>query len=136
MTDGNSRKVLGISDGAIVASGTAALEAFLLGVPQVVVYRVSWLSYLLGKAIIRIPRVSLPNILCKRDVVKEFLQGRAVPENLAPSIVELMEDDTLKEEYRRAGMQMRRSLKGREAPQLAAAAILESLGTSHKEARP
>jgi lipid-A-disaccharide synthase len=127
LTEGDSRKVLGISDAAIVASGTATLEAFLLGVPQVVAYRASWLSFLVGKSIIRIPRVSLPNILCGRDVVEEFLQGDAVPENLAGSVLELLKNDAGKIEYRRAGQEILESLKGREAPRLAARAVLEIL---------
>jgi lipid-A-disaccharide synthase len=135
VTEGNSRKVLGISDAALLASGTATLEAFLLGVPQVVAYRSSWLSYLVGKWFIRIPRISLPNILCGRDVVEEYLQNDVVPERLAESVLQLMESDALKREYRRAGKEMLESLQGREASRLAAGVILERLEHRVNEGR-
>jgi len=128
LTSGDSRKVLGISAAAMVASGTATLEAFLLGVPQVVAYRTSWLSFTLFKRFFDIPRVSLPNILCRRDVVQEFLQDDAVPDRIADSVRNLIDDERGREEYRRAGRQMLESLKGREAPQLAARAVVEALG--------
>ncbi|MGC8762568.1 MAG: lipid-A-disaccharide synthase [Acidobacteriota bacterium] len=79
--------VLGHADAAAVASGTATLEAALLGVPQVIVYRVSALTYLLGKTLVRLPRVGLPNVVLGRDAVPELLQGECT----APRVAEALE---------------------------------------------
>ena len=127
LIEGRSRQVLRASDAAIVASGTATLEAFLLGIPQVVAYRTSWLNYFLGSRIIKVPRVSLPNILTGRDVVDELLQENLTPESLARSLLELFRDEERKKEYRQAGEEALRSLRGQEASGLAARAILDTL---------
>jgi lipid-A-disaccharide synthase len=133
MTEGNSRKVLAVSDVALVASGTATLEAFLLGVPQVVAYRSSWLNFFVGRRIIRIPWVSLPNILTGRAIVEEYLQEDVKPEKLARAILELLRNETWRRDYQRAGKAVLESLKGGEASRLAARTILETLDAWQKE---
>ncbi len=60
---------------AWVVSGTATLETALLAVPQVIFYRVSWLSYWLGKWLMKVPWFGLPNLLLNRGAVPELLQG-------------------------------------------------------------
>lgn len=78
--------VLGHADAAAVASGTATLEAALLGVPQVIVYRVSPLTYLLGRTLVRLPRVGLPNVVLGRDAVPELLQGACTGPRVARAL--------------------------------------------------
>ncbi len=63
---------------ALVASGTATLEVALRGIPLVVAYRTSSLSYALGKRIIRVPYISLVNLILDRPAVQECIQGRCV----------------------------------------------------------
>ncbi|GAB6064083.1 lipid-A-disaccharide synthase [Deferrisoma palaeochoriense] len=65
------------SELVVAASGTAALECALVGVPTVVVYRVNPLTYLLGRLLVRVPHVSLPNLIAGREVVPEFIQRPA-----------------------------------------------------------
>jgi lipid-A-disaccharide synthase len=126
VTAGQSREVLRVSDMALVTSGTATLEAFLLGIPQVVAYRTSWLTYFLGKRIIRIERLSLPNILAGRDVVEELLQEEVIPERLARAGLEILKADSFSvEEYRRAGREVMETLKGGEVSHLAAEKALQ-----------
>jgi len=128
VTAGRSREVLGISDFSLVASGTATLEAFLLGVPQVVAYRTSWLTYFLGKRIVKVNRFSLPNLLAGRDVVEELLQEEVIPERLARAALKFLEDGgTAREEYLRAGQEVFRTLKGGQASLLAARKTLETI---------
>ncbi len=118
---GRSREVLRVSDLSLVASGTATLEAFLLGTPQVVAYKASWLSYFIGSKIIRIKRFSLPNILTGRDVVEEFLQGDATPERLSGAAWKILKDGgPALEEYLRAGQELSATLKSGTASRLAA----------------
>ena len=63
------------SDVAVVMSGTASLEVSLLKVPQVVVYKTSYLSYLIGRLLIKTKYISLVNLVLERDVVTELIQG-------------------------------------------------------------
>ncbi|HET9783806.1 MAG TPA: lipid-A-disaccharide synthase [Terriglobales bacterium] len=67
---------------ALVASGTATLETALLGTPLVVFYRLSPLTSLLGRRLVRLPHVSLVNLIAERSVVPELLQGDCNPDNL------------------------------------------------------
>ncbi len=71
---GNSIKVLKNATFGIIASGTASLEAALCGVPHIVIYKLNPLTYLLGKILVKLPYVSLVNILLGKNVVKEHIQ--------------------------------------------------------------
>lgn len=75
LIDGRAPEVVGACDVALVASGTATLEAGLMRRPFVTIYRVSPLTYAVGKALVRIPFFCLVNLLVKRRVVPELLQG-------------------------------------------------------------
>lgn len=76
---GKTRELLGCADAALVASGTATLEAALMGCPMVAVYRVHPLSYFIGKALVKVRYVSLVNLILDREAVPERLQSRAIP---------------------------------------------------------
>lgn len=133
ITAGQSREVLRISDISLVASGTATLEAFLLGIPQVVAYRTSWLTYFIGSRLIKIERFSLPNILAGRDVVEELLQEEVIPERLARAALRILEEEgTARAEYLRAGREVLEALKGDQASRLAAQKALETISGAMK----
>lgn len=72
-----------IGDVALAASGTATLETSLMRLPTVIIYKVAPLTYFLGKLLVRIPYVGLPNIIAKRQVVPELLQDEAHADNIA-----------------------------------------------------
>ncbi|MBL9037783.1 MAG: lipid-A-disaccharide synthase [Archangium sp.] len=76
LVSGRAAEVVGASDVALVASGTATLEAGLMQRPLVVIYRVSPLTYAVGKALVRLPFFSLVNLLAQRRVVPELLQSQ------------------------------------------------------------
>lgn len=78
----------------VAASGTATLESALAGVPTVVSYRVSPFSAWIGEKLIRVPFVSLPNLILNREVFPEFLQDRATPENLRDAVLRWISDDS------------------------------------------
>jgi len=132
VVEGASRQVLMRSEAAMVASGTATLEAFLIGTPQVVAYRTSRLTFFLARRLVRIPWVSLPNILTGQEVVEELVQEDLTPEKLAGSLLEFMSNEERKREYRKAGEAARESLKGRAASRLAAQAVLTPLAETGK----
>jgi lipid-A-disaccharide synthase len=78
---------------AVVASGTATLEVALWGVPQVVVYRLHPLSFFLAQRLVRVPFVSLVNLIANRRVVPELLQGDAVPKRVQKAVVDLVSQE-------------------------------------------
>ncbi len=73
-----------------VASGTATLEAACLGLPYALVYHVNWLTYLVGKTVVRIQHLGMVNILAKREVVKELVQHALTPDTLAAEMLRLL----------------------------------------------
>ena len=83
---GHSRQAMGAADIALLASGTAALEAMLLGRPMVVTYKVSWLSSWLIKSFAHVKFFSMPNHLAGRPLVPEYLQRAAHPGILGQAI--------------------------------------------------
>jgi lipid-A-disaccharide synthase len=89
---GESIRVLTASDIAVIASGTATLQAAFLEVPMVVIYKLSPFTYLLGRLLVDVQHISLVNILSDRGVVPEFLQQKASPENIIGEMRKLMED--------------------------------------------
>ncbi len=86
LVQGRVAEVVGASDVALVTSGTAALEAGLMLRPLVVVYRVSVLSALLARLLVRVAYVSLVNLLAGRRVVPELLQGALTPANVLAEV--------------------------------------------------
>ncbi|MEY4913487.1 MAG: lipid-A-disaccharide synthase [Bacteroidota bacterium] len=87
---GKTRELLGCADAALVASGTATLEAALMGCPMVAVYRVHPLSYFIGKALVKVRYVSLVNLILDREAVPERLQSRAIPTVLEAELRSLL----------------------------------------------
>lgn len=87
---GNAQLALQSADVALLASGTAALEAALLCTPMVVAYRVSLTSYLMVKFSTRVEHYSMPNHLLEQPIVPEFIQQRVTPENLSAAVNEYL----------------------------------------------
>ena len=89
---GHARDALGAADVSLVASGTATLEAALIKRPMVITYKVAPFNYWLGKRLVYLPYVGLPNVLAGRFVVPEILQDEATPEALADALFKLYGD--------------------------------------------
>ncbi|MDY6843419.1 MAG: lipid-A-disaccharide synthase [Thermodesulfobacteriota bacterium] len=83
-------EILSISDFAIVASGTATLEIALLGVPMVVVYKMSPLTYILGKLLVHVIDISLVNIVAGKRIVPEFIQSKAKSNYIAQAALDII----------------------------------------------
>lgn len=94
LVDGRSRDVMAAADAVLLASGTAALEALLLKRPMVVSYRLSALTYAIVKlfGLLKLPYVSLPNVLAGRSVVCECLQSNARADVIGPQLLALLHD--------------------------------------------
>ncbi len=89
---GNAREILNISDLAILASGTASLEAMLCATPMVVVYKISPLTHFIVKSLglMKIERFSLPNVLHGDELVPELIQNEATPKKIAAAASHLL----------------------------------------------
>jgi len=92
---GFAYEVMRNADFAMVTSGTATLETGLFGTPMLVVYKTSWLTYLLGRLLIRVKHIGLVNIVAGRKVVPEFIQHRATAANLAREALKYLCDERL-----------------------------------------
>lgn len=108
--EGQDYDALQCCDAVITVSGTATLEVALLGVPMAIVYRLTALSYWLGRLLVRIPYIGLPNILAGRHVVREFIQHDATADNIAGEIARILRDRDYAETMRQALRQIRDEL--------------------------
>ena len=99
LLDGQARSALMAADVALVASGTATLEALLCRCPMVVVYRFATVTAMLVRALrlVRVPYFALPNWLAGEKLVPEFLQEDVLPEPMAETLAELLEDSARRE---------------------------------------
>ncbi len=82
--------VMKVANLLIVASGTATLEAALLETPMVIIYQVSWSTYLLGKRLVNLKYIGLPNIIAGKQVVPELIQKKVNSEELSSLVHELL----------------------------------------------
>jgi lipid-A-disaccharide synthase len=83
---------------AIVTSGTATLETALLKVPQVVVYKAGWLEYSIAKLVVKVPFISLVNLIANREVVKELIQAEANPTAIQQELTHITEETEQRKE--------------------------------------
>ncbi len=88
--------LMGLADAAIAASGTATLETSLMGAPTVILYRMAPLTYLLGKLLVKIPDIGLPNIVAGRRIVPELLQAAVTPDAIASETVRLIAEPAVR----------------------------------------
>jgi lipid-A-disaccharide synthase len=113
---------------AVVTSGTATLETALFNVPQLVVYSTSWISYQIGKRLIRVPYISLPNLIADKKVVRELIQNDFSLDNLRQELGRLLSDATYKQEMLVGYELIREQIGEQQASERVARLILESLG--------
>jgi lipid-A-disaccharide synthase len=102
--------VLGAATLALVASGTATVEAALLGTPMIVVYRLSALTYALGRPLVRVPHFAMANLIAGCPVVPELIQGDFTPERVAAEAQALLGDPVRLAGMREALGEVRRRL--------------------------
>lgn len=119
--------ILRHSRAAVVTSGTATLETALLKVPQVVVYKTDWLSYIIGSMLIRVPFISLVNLIAGRGVVKELIQHRANAVNISAELLRLLNDEAYRRKMLEGYDEVRNVLGPESASQRTAELMLKYL---------
>lgn len=97
-------------DAIMTTSGTASLEIALLGVPMVIAYKLSPLTYWVGRWLVKTPYIGLPNIMLGRLAVKELIQHEASAENLAAEISNILKDKSYSEKIRQDLLQVKQQL--------------------------
>ena len=128
IVEGQTRQILKQADAAWIASGTATVETALMGCPMVVVYRTSWLTYEVGRRVIRVPHLGMVNLLAGRELCPELIQHRVTPENLAAAIAPLLTDTDVRRAMKDGLRQVREKLGAGGAAPNAARIVLEELG--------
>jgi lipid-A-disaccharide synthase len=121
---GNISDALADADLAITKSGTITMECAAFGVPAVVFYKTSWPTYWIGKQIVSVAYIAMPNLLAGAEVFPEFIQTAATPENISRAALELLRNDTRRRDVKARLAKAVASLGGAGAAERAADAIL------------
>ena len=133
---GQTYNALAAADAAVVSSGTATIEAALLDVPMVVVYRVTPLTALLAKPLVRTPFFSMVNLIAGKPAVPELIQNDFTPERVATEILRLLNEQSARESLRRDLAEVRQSLGPPGAVERAADAILQLIAAEQAQTGP
>jgi len=120
--------LLSRASAALVTSGTATLETALFDVPQVVCYRTSGLTYMIGKAVIKVPYISLVNLIVGHTVVQEFIQSEFTARNLLDELKHLLTDEAYIAKQKAGYAELRDKLGQHNAARQAAALMISYLG--------
>lgn len=108
----NSYELMKNSQVGLIKTGTSNLEAALLGLPFLMFYKTSLLSYLVGKFLIEIKYLSIVNVLLGKKVVPEYIQNEATPKNIFQGLLTLIENEVLKTKMQEEFAKIREMLGG------------------------
>ncbi len=128
LVDGRVYDALRASDAAMVTSGTATLETGLMGVPMVIVYRISGPSFFIGRLLIDVPHVGLVNIVAGKRVAPELLQEDVTPEKIAGAVSGVLNDPARYQQVKDDLLQVRAKLGEGGASKRAASVVMEMMG--------
>lgn len=126
VVDGATDDVLAASDVVVTASGTATIQTALHGRPMVIVYRVSPLTYAIGRRFVQVRTYGMVNLVAGRAVVPELIQHRLTPEAVARETTSLLTDRGRADAMRRDLAAVRARLGGPGASRRAAEAVLKT----------
>lgn len=129
INQGKSVEVLAASDCAVIASGTASLQAVLQDVPIVVIYKVTGLTYLIGRLVLKGEHISLANIISGREVVQEFIQDRASAKNVMDELRKILTDSGYRDGMLSSFAMIRDMFSGRRASERVSDMVLAMAGT-------
>jgi lipid-A-disaccharide synthase len=136
---GGLSDALANSDLAIASTGTVTMECAFFDVPTVTLYKTSLLTYEIGKRIVKVKSLTMPNLLAGEEVFPEFIQSDATPENIGRAALELLQNEARQNSIKAKLFQIVSSLGGPGASRRAARAITKllepRLSTNALEAR-
>lgn len=111
----DARQALAQSRAAVVASGTATVEAAVIGTPFVMVYKVSPLTYSMGKKLVKVPFYAMPNLIAGREVIPELVQEKFTPERVVDELNKIIPDGEPRRRMLDGLAEVRSKLKGNDA---------------------
>ena len=117
------------SDLVVAASGTVTLQAAIHGTPMVIMYKVSPVSFLLGRALVRVSHIGLVNLVAGRELAPEFVQGAASAENIASAVEAMLADRHQLHQLKQQLLDLRDVLGGGGASDRVAGLALEMIGS-------
>ncbi|MDB6019920.1 MAG: Lipid-A-disaccharide synthase [Pedosphaera sp.] len=112
---------------AIASTGTVTMECAYFGVPTVTLYRTSWSTYQIGRRIIKVKSLTMPNLLANEEIYPEFIQAAATPENISRATLEFLRNEPARNRVKEKLTGVITSLGGPGASRRAAEAILRIL---------
>ena len=115
----------------IVKSGTSTLEAGLLELPMVIIYKTSWLTYTIGKSLVKIKNIGMANIVLDEQVVPELIQKEANAESIYDEAKNILSDEDMLNNIKLRLSRIKKVLGDKDAPKNAAK-IIYSLINEHK----
>ena len=124
---GRAYDVMAASDFLLVASGTATLEAAIVGTPMAMTYRMSPLTYFIGRRLVDLEFGSLPNIIAGRGIIPEFVQSNATGEKMAEEVLKVLSDTGRMAEMKEDLRKVREALGGPGASKRAAKIVYKTL---------
>jgi len=127
VVEGWTYDVMNISELLITASGTATLEAAILGKPMVIVYKVSFFSYWIGRALIQVDHIGLVNLVAGKEIAPELIQNEVNPKRVAEEALRILRDPILHRRMTETMTGVRQSLGESGAAQRAAHIVMSLL---------
>ncbi|MBQ7222047.1 MAG: lipid-A-disaccharide synthase, partial [Bacteroidales bacterium] len=127
---GETYSLLRQAEIAIINSGTASLEGALIGVPQMVAYRMNELSYRVAKAVVKLEWISLANIILDKEIFKELIQQECTAEKMLEETDRLLSDEEYRQKMLADYKQLRKVLGGEGASERFASEMIRSLRSS------
>ena len=136
LLEGQTWDVLACADLALAASGTVTIEASLLGTPLIAFYRVSKLTWWMGRRLVNVPFYSMVNLVAGRRIVPELIQAEMTAASLAREALRLLGDEAARDNMRRELGVVAQKLSGPEDPMEVAAGIVENFLALGQKAAP
>lgn len=124
---GNLPQALAQADLALASTGTVTMECAFFAVPTVTMYKTSWATYELGKRIVKVKSLTMPNLLAGEEVFPEFIQNAATPENVAKAALDLLRNESRRKSIQAKLAEIVASLDGPGASRRAARTIVDLL---------
>ncbi|MGC9223651.1 MAG: lipid-A-disaccharide synthase [Terracidiphilus sp.] len=132
----DARAALFHARASVVASGTATVEAALIGNPFVVVYRVSRLTYAIAKRLVKVPHVAMANLIAGKDVVPELIQHNFTAANIVQELRHLLPDGPDRESMMKELGSIRQALHGRREGESAIESVAAAVAAEMEAAYP
>jgi lipid-A-disaccharide synthase len=130
VVEGRTFEVMKAADLLLVVSGTATLEGAIAGAPMVIIYRLSRISYLIARMLVKVKCIGLANIVVGRKVVPELIQNEVTPQRIAQEAEKILQDSATREAIKAEFKLVKEKLGERGASQRLARIALQMMGTA------